>query len=301
LGTIEGMSSVAAPPLLEMKGITKSFPGVRALQSVDLHVAPGEVLALLGANGAGKSTLIKVLGGACMPDAGDIFLQGNPISIRSPQDAQQAGIGVIHQEFNLVPALSARENIFLGSQSAWSWFNPSRERKQAAALFERVGVSIDPEQRCDRLSVAQQQIVEIARALNRECQVLVMDEPTAALSPAEVQRLFGMIRDLTKRGIAIIYISHRLDEVFEIADRMMVMRDGCHVLDAPKSEMNRDRLIEAMVGRSLDTEFPKINHTLGEVVLEVTDLSRGDRVRGVSFVVHSGEVLGITGLVGAPD
>ena len=221
------MAEPRAAPLLSMQGIDKSFPGVRALKSVDLELAAGEVLALVGENGAGKSTLIKVLSGAHLPDRGSIRIDGCPASIRTPLDAQRAGIAVIYQEFNLVPSLSARENIFLGQERTVGGFLLRRhEQRRVLELFTRMGVQIDPEARCRDLTVAQQQVVEIAKALSLDARVIVMDEPSATLTSEEVERLFAIIRDLKARGIGVVYISHRLSEVFAIADRVTVLRDG---------------------------------------------------------------------------
>jgi ABC-type sugar transport system ATPase subunit len=289
-----------ADALLAMRQIEKSFPGVHALRGIDLVLHPGEVLALLGENGAGKSTLIKILGGAQRPDRGSITIAGAPVQIHSPADAIAAGIGVIYQEFNLIPALTAWENIFLGrEQTTAGWIRRKDERRRAQALFERIGVRVPLDVPCRELSVAQQQIVEIAKALSQEVRILVMDEPSAALTPREVARLMTIIRDLQAHGIGVIYISHRLDEVFEIADRTLVLRDGAYVGEAPTSQLTRQRVIEMMVGRTLEQEFPKQRHERGEARLVVRGLSRGSAVRDVSFDVRRGEVLGITGLVGA--
>jgi ABC-type sugar transport system ATPase subunit len=212
------------PPLLRMRGIDKSYPGVRALRGVDLGLHRGEVLALVGENGAGKSTLIKILGGAVPLDAGSIEIDGHLVQLRGPLAAQQAGISVIYQEFNLVPGLTARENIFLGQESGrFSLLPVAREHRRSRELFQRIGVEIDPESPCRELTVAQQQVVEIAKALSREARVVVMDEPSAALSLRETEHLFAVIRELQAQGIGLIYISHRLDEVFQIADRVMVL------------------------------------------------------------------------------
>jgi len=290
----------AQPPLLRMRGIEKTYPGVHALRGVGLDLHAGEVLALVGENGAGKSTLIKILGGAVPPDAGAIEIDGCPVQLRDPVAAQQAGVSIIYQEFNLVPALSARENIFLGQEPRrFSWLPRAREHRRSRELFARIGVAIDPETACRDLTVAQQQVVEIAKALSRAARVVVMDEPSAALSPRETEHLFAVIRELKAQGIGLIYISHRLNEVFEIADRVMVLRDGTHVGTRPVAEMTRDRVIEMMVGRTLETEFPKQSAPRGAPRLVVRDLSRGQAVRGVSFEVRRGEVLALTGLVGA--
>ena len=295
-----GAEGSSAAPLLRMVGIEKAFPGVQALKGIGLELRGGEVLALLGENGAGKSTLIKILGGAHAPDAGTLELDGEPLDIRRPADSQKAGIAVIYQEFNLVPGLSARENIFLGQETTRAGFIAAdEERRRVRELFDRLGASIDPEVPCGRLSVAEQQEVEIAKALSQNARLIVMDEPTAALSPSEVERLLDVVRELKAQGIGVIYISHRLNEIFEIADRVTVLRDGGHVGTKPIGEFTRDSMIELMVGRSLDQEFPKAAAELGEERLVVRGLSRGRRVREVSFGVRRGEVLGLTGLVGA--
>lgn len=287
-------------PLLEMRGIEKSFPGVKALSGVDLTVHRGEVLALLGENGAGKSTLMKVLGGAHQPDRGTILIDGHETTYATPHDSQQAGVSIIYQEFNLIPALTVRENLFLRRETTSRGILRRREeRQQAQALFERMGVSIDPEALCRDLSVSQQQVVEIAKALSQDARILVLDEPSAALTNAEVDRLFEIIQDLKSRGLGLIYISHRLEEVFAIADRVSVLRDGAHVGSASIDELNKDKLITLMVGRELTEEFPARNITLGEPLLEVENLSRGEVVKDVSFSIRRGEILGLTGLMGA--
>ncbi len=288
------------PPLIEMRGIVKSFPGVKALRGVSLSLRAGEVLALLGENGAGKSTLMKVLGGAHLADEGVIEIDGRETVFRSPQDSRNAGVAVIYQEFNLVPGLNAVENIFLGQEITSGGFIAQRkERKRAEELFARLGIAMDLDTPCGRLTTAQQQLVEIAKALAFDARIIVMDEPSAALTQHEVEKLFEIIRDLKKQGIGVIYISHRLDEIFTIADRVTILRDGANVGERPIEELNRRTMIEMMVGRELTNEFPARTSAIGETRLSVSGLSRGRAVRDVSFTVRRGEILALTGLVGA--
>lgn len=286
--------------LLRMEGIDKKFPGVHALRNVSLTLQPGEVLALLGENGAGKSTLIKVLGGAHRPDKGTVFIAGEPAELSSPAASQHAGVSIIYQEFNLVPDLTVRENIFLGRELTRGGFiHAGEEHRQAQELFKRIGIDIDPGARCRDLTVAQQQTVEIAKALSINARIIVMDEPSAALTQQEVDHLFEIIRELKSQGIGVIYISHRLDEIYEIADRLMVLRDGAYVGERPVADTSREDLIEMMVGRPLETEFPKHAASPGDERLRVEGLTRGRTVRDVSFSAKAGEILGFSGLVGA--
>jgi ABC-type sugar transport system ATPase subunit len=288
------------PLLLEMCQIDKSFPGVHAIENVSMKLHHGEVLGLVGENGAGKSTLIKVLGGAHLPDSGKIIIEGKSVDILSPTAAQQAGISIIYQEFNLIPDLTVRENIFLGREKTRMGFVRAFEEQWATLeLFEKIGINIDPDACCDELTVAQQQTVEIAKALSVNAKIIVMDEPTATLTAKEVDRLFAIIRDLKSHGLGIIYISHRLEEVFEVADRVMVLRDGEHVGTEDIENLNRARLIEMMVGRPVDSEFLKRSASPGHERLRVEDLCHGREVRNVNFSVRAGEILGFAGLVGA--
>jgi len=283
-----------------MRRIDKSFPGVHALKNVSMKLRRGEVLGLVGENGAGKSTLIKVLGGAHLPDAGKILIEGRPVQIPSPTAAQQAGVSIIYQEFNLIPDLTVRENIFLGRENTRMGFvRAAEEHRKTLQLFREIGINIDVNARCSELTVAQQQTVEIAKALSVKAKIIVMDEPTATLTTRETERLFAVIGDLKSQGLGIIYISHRLDEVFEVAEKVMVLRDGEHVGTEDINEITREGLIEMMVGRPIESEFPKRAAGPGRERLRVENLCRGKAVRNVSFSVRAGEVLGFAGLVGA--
>jgi ABC-type sugar transport system ATPase subunit len=284
---------------LRLENLRKTFPGVVAVSDGNFGLAAGEIHALVGENGAGKSTLIKILTGAHQPDAGRILWDGKPVVFDTPLKARQAGIAAIYQEFTLIPALTVRENLFLGREKSKAGFlDAHHETTQARALFTRLGVSIDPNAVVSTLDVARQQLVEIARALSTQARILVMDEPTAALTPREVEALFAVLRDLAGKDMGIIFISHRLDEVLDIADRVTVMRDGKTVGTWAAGDLTRGQLIEQMVGRPLDQEFPKVKAAIGETCLEVRDLS-GSRVQSISFNVKRGEVLGMAGLMGA--
>jgi ABC-type sugar transport system ATPase subunit len=286
--------------LLEMRWINKSFPGVHALKNVSIKLHRGEVLGLVGENGAGKSTLIKVLGGAHSPDAGKILIEGQPVHIPSPAAAQQAGVSIIYQEFNLIGDLTVRDNIFLGREKTRMGFVKStEEHRETLQLFKKIGINIDPNARCSELTVAQQQTVEIAKALSVNAKIIVMDEPTATLTTQEVEHLFAIVQDLKSHGLGIIYISHRLDEIFEVADRAMVLRDGEHVGTQDINDITREKLIEMMVGRPIESEFPKRSASPGPERLRVENLCRGKAVRNVNFIARAGEILGFAGLVGA--
>ncbi len=298
-GPLSDRSSDNDRPLLALAGIRKSFPGVVAVSSASFDLFPGEIHALVGENGAGKSTLIKVLMGVHAPDAGEITLSGTHVAFNSPIAAHKAGIAAIYQEFTLVPWLSVRANIFLGREAGRApLIDAKSERRHTAELLSRLGADIDPESLVAGLTVAQQQLVEIARALHVEARILVMDEPTAALTPREVSALFAVLRELADRGIGIIFISHRLDEIFRIADRITIMRDGETIATEKTKSLSRQRLIELMVGRPLDEEFPKTAVTIGDVRFDVRGLIGGG-VEDISFSVKSGEVLGLAGLMGA--
>ena len=283
-----------------MDRITKDFPGVRALDGVTFEVRRGEVHALVGENGAGKSTLVKILAGAVPGDRGEIRIEGRPVEIASPHAAQELGVSMIYQEFNLVPYLSVAENIVLGRepQLLHGIIDWGRMYRDAAAVLDRLGVRIDPRAPISRLSVAQQQMVEIAKAISTNAKLIVMDEPSATLTEHELARLFELIHRLREQGVSIIYISHRLEEIFEIADRVTVLRDGQLIGTHPVSAVTKDDIIRMMVGRQLTEQIPKREVQMGEEALRVEGLS-GGVVRDVSFVVCAGEIVCLTGLVGA--
>lgn len=286
-------------PMLEMQGITKTYPGVKALKGVNLTIGEGEVHALVGENGAGKSTLMKVLAGAEHRDSGEIKVNGKPVTIESPHHAQELGISIIYQEFNLVPQLGAAENIFLGREPSFCGFiNYRKEYADARAILESLGVELDVNQPVSTLSIAQQQMIEIAKALSVQSKIIAMDEPSATLTDHELKNLFRLIGTLKEQGVSVIYISHRLEEIFEICDKLTVMRDGEWIATENVSDMNRDRIIEMMVGRKITDEYPKEVFSPGKELLKVEHLT-GGIVRDVSFSVHQGEIVALTGLVGA--
>jgi ribose transport system ATP-binding protein len=282
-----------------MRGITKRFPGVVALEEVDFELEKGEVHVLLGENGAGKSTLVKMLSGAYRPDEGEILLDGEPASISSATDAQELGISTIYQEFNLVPQLTVAENVFLGRQPRRFGFVDRRKmREEARKLLERMKVRVDPEALISDLGVAQRQMVEIAKALSLNARILIMDEPTASLSGQEVERLFEIVRGLKQEEVAMIFISHHLEEVAEIGDRVTVLRDG-KVVDRVPASTEHSELVRMMVGRSVEAQFPRRRPEIGEILLEVKNLTREGVLEDVSFSLRAGEVVGMAGIVGA--
>jgi ribose transport system ATP-binding protein len=286
---------------LEMKDITKAFSAVKALNGVSLSVRHGEVHALVGENGAGKSTLMKILSGAYRKDAGEIFLDGKKVDFSTPKDAKDLGISVIYQEFMLAQDLTVSENIFIDKMSSrWGLIQWSGLRQKAQEQLRKLGFEdINPNSKVASLSVAYQQVVEICKCLARETKVLVLDEPTAVLTFAEIRKLFDVIRKLKSDGVSIIYISHRLEEIFELSDRITVLKDGGCVGTVETSGMDKAKLVTMMVGRDLRQMFLERNAAIGDVVLEVENLSSGRAVREVSFKLRSGEVLGFYGLVGA--
>ena len=290
------------PALVSMTGIGKSFPGVRALNDARFELQAGEVHALMGENGAGKSTLMKILSGIYERDEGEILLDGKPVEISSPRRAQELGIGIIHQELNLMPHLTAAQNIFIGREprKGFGVLDEAKLNAQAADIFATMNLKLDPRTEVSRLTVARQQMVEIAKALSHRSRVLIMDEPTAALNDAEINELFTIIRDLKAEGVGIVYISHKMDELKRIADRVTVMRDGEYVGTVPAASTPVEKIISMMVGRMVSDERPAVpDHSASEVVLKVSGLRRGNEIRDVGFDLRKGEILGFAGLMGA--
>jgi ribose transport system ATP-binding protein len=287
--------------LLEMRGITKRYPGVLALNDVSFSLQAGEVHALVGENGAGKSTLMKILSGAIDKDSGDILIDGIAVRISSPLVAQQLGVSMMYQDFKLIPELTVSENVFLGREPTRQFFpfiDSDRMSDATRRVLSQLGEKIDPEVAVKYLSIAHRQVVEISKALLRESRILVMDEPTAPLTEKETQSLFRVIRALKSKGVGIIYISHRLDEIFDIADRITVLRDGSVAASCSVRETDRSQLINWMVGRPMEEEYPRVSRQRGREILRVENLSTR-RLRDINLTAFEGEILGIGGLVGA--
>ena len=287
-------------PLLEMRGISKSFPGVKALDKVNLEVRAGEVLALLGENGAGKSTLLKILSGAYQKDEGEIFLDGQKVEILTPNDAYDAGIRIIYQELNYIPDLSVAENLFLGKLyytplGMVDWKKMYTEAERVLAL---VGLKVDVRRPIGELSVMEKQLIEVAKAISQDMRVLVMDEPTSSLNEKEVLSLVKTVREIAQKGIGVIFISHRLDELFLVADRVTVLRDGRYIDTKPMAETTKDQLIQMMVGREVKDLFQKEKSQAGDVVFEAKDVTTA-AVKHISLQARAGEILGVYGLMGA--
>ncbi|WMJ80456.1 sugar ABC transporter ATP-binding protein [Clostridium sp. MB40-C1] len=288
-------------PLIELKGVSKVFPGVKALDSIDLDVLPGEIHGLIGENGAGKSTLIKILTGAYTNDEGKLFVEGKETVIQNPKHAMSLGINAIYQELNIMPELTVLDNIFMGREVKGKngLLDKKMMTEKAQELLKDLGQNIDPKSNIANLGMGHQQMVEIAKALTIETKLLIMDEPTSSLSEKEVRELMKTIRGLKEKGIAVIFISHRLPELFEICDRVTVMRDGKKVKTLGIEELTEDDLIKLMVGRSLEQQFPKIETKIGEEILRVENLTSEGVFENVNFNLKRGEILGIAGLVGA--
>jgi len=289
-------------PILRVEGISKGFPGVQALQDVHLEVRAGEVLVLVGENGAGKSTLMKILSGIYTRDEGTIAFEGEDVELTSPLQAQQLGITIIHQELNLMPDLTVAQNIYIGREPTSAGLLAERRlNRQTSDLLARLNIRLDARQKVGELTVAEQQMVEIAKALSFNAKVLIMDEPTSALTDSEVETLFTLIEQLKQNGTGIVYISHRMDELRRLADRVTVLRDGQYIGSLEKSEISIPKIIEMMVGRAIDegTRPAARDHQAEPVVLDVESLSTKALLKDVSFQLHRGEILGFAGLMGA--
>ncbi|PKR77928.1 D-xylose ABC transporter ATP-binding protein [Halalkalibacillus sediminis] len=288
-------------PLVEMKGISKSFGAVNVLKGVNLEVLPGEVHALLGENGAGKSTLMKILTGIYSRDDGQVFVKGEEVRFKEPKESEEAGIAVIHQELNIIPYLSVMENMFLGRPITYGKtgvINAKKMREKTKEYLERLGVYLDPMAKAGSLSVGHQQMIEIAKAISTNAQVIVMDEPTAALTDREIERLFEVIERLRSQGVGVVYISHRMEEIFKICDRISVLRDGEYIGTREVKSVEYDEIIRMMVGRQLGELFPERDVTTGDTQFRVENLS-SDVFNNVSFEVKKGEIFGVAGLMGA--
>ncbi|TXK84759.1 sugar ABC transporter ATP-binding protein [Paenibacillus sp. N3.4] len=294
--------SVDNASLLYMQGISKSFPGVKALQEVDFDLQSGEIHALLGANGAGKSTLMKIVSGAYTSDEGHISMDGKQFQIQTPKEAMDQGIYCVYQEVDtaLVPELTVTENVMIDKMvQGDAWVSWRKLHREAEAILAKIGATFSVRSKVDELSISQKQLVLIARAMAHKAKIIIFDEPTAPLSLEESERLFQIMDSLKQEGVGIIFISHRLQEVFRVCDRITVMRDGRHVLTQAAASLDIAGVIEAMLGKTFTEEFPKADVVIGEKLLEVKELRRGTKVRGVSFTLRRGEILGVVGLVGA--
>lgn len=286
--------------ILELKGICKGFPGVKALDNVDFTVRRGEVLALAGENGAGKSTLMKILSGIYKKDAGSMTFNGAEVEVESPKEAERLGLSIIHQELNVILGKSVAENIYIGRQpEKYGLIDWKQMYTEAEALFRHLGIPMDVKRVVRGMSIAQQQMICIAKAVSFDAKLVIMDEPTSSLTDQETKVLFQIIRDLKKQNRSVIFITHRLDEIFEIADRVAVLRDGCSVGTKVVAETSKKELIAMMIGREMTKQFPPRDVPIGSELLRAENISDGKKVKGVSFHVCRGEVLGFAGLVGA--
>jgi inositol transport system ATP-binding protein len=293
--------------ILKVSNLSKSFSGVKALDSIHFELKRGEVHALMGENGAGKSTFMKILIGLLAPDSGEIVFEGAYLKNSNVSDTLKRGISMIHQEILIIPELTVAQNIFLGRErevserKGWAsgWLKDTALNEKAAELLQGMGVNIDPKAKMKSLSVAQMQMVEIAKAISNDAKVIIMDEPTSAISDKEVDTLFKIIKDLKAKGVAIIYISHKMDEIFEISDTITVLRDGRYIATKSASELDKQSLISMMVGREIDHMFPESNNIKGDLALSVKGLSKKDQFTDINFEVRAGEILGFAGLMGA--
>ncbi|USK52728.1 sugar ABC transporter ATP-binding protein [Cytobacillus solani] len=289
-------------PIIQMKGISKAFSGNIVLEKVDFEIMPGEVHALMGENGAGKSTLMKILTGIYERDAGTVSVRGSEVHFKNAKEAEMAGIAVIHQELNIIPYLTVTENMFLGKELTFGKFGMTKDKEMKQKTKEylnRLGIDIDPAIEAGNLSVGQQQMIEIARAVAANTEVLIMDEPTAALTDREIEALFKVIHSLKEQGVGIVYISHRMEEIFQICDRISVLRDGQFIGVKAIPETNFDEIVKMMVGRQLGDRFPERDTTIGSERLKVANFSSKGSFENVHFTIHQGEILGVAGLMGA--
>lgn len=287
--------------ILKLENVVKVFPGVKALDGVKLEVTKGEIHALCGENGAGKSTLMKIISGAYDISSGEMYLEEKEVKFSSTREAQNAGISMIYQEFNLIPYLSVAENLFLDRQpkNKFGLIDWKTLTKNAEKLLKKVGLKVDPKTIVHDISVAECQMLEIAKSLSLNSKIIIMDEPTATLSDEEIKCLFGIIRNLKEEGISILYISHRMEEIFNLSDRITILRDGKYIKTLSTNETNYDEIVKLMVGKSISTLYPTRNHPLDEIALEVRDANLKSHFSEVSFKLHKGEILGMTGLMGA--
>ena len=296
-----------AQPILKVSNLTKSFSGVKALDNIHFELQRGEVHALMGENGAGKSTFMKILIGLLPPDSGEIVFEGQNLKNSKVSDTLKKGISMIHQEILIIPELTVAQNIFLGREreiserKGWTsgWLNDAAVNQKAAELLHEMGVNIDPKSKMRHLSVAQMQMVEIAKAISNDAKVIIMDEPTSAISDKEVDTLFKIIKDLKAKGVSIIYISHKMDEIFQISDTITVLRDGKYIATKSATELDKQTLISMMVGREIDHMFTESGYAKGALALSVKGLSKKGQFTDINFDVHAGEILGFAGLMGA--
>lgn len=293
---------MSTQPVVQMQGISKAFSGNQVLENVDFEILPGEVHALMGENGAGKSTLMKILTGIYERDAGSVFIKGSEVHFKNPKEAEQAGIAVIHQELNIIPHLTVTENMFLGKEltvGKLGIIKHKEMKRKTKEYLNRLGIDIDPEIEAGRLSVGQQQMIEIARAVAANTEVLIMDEPTAALTDREIEALFKVITSLKKQGVGIVYISHRMEEIFEICDRISVLRDGQFIGVKAISETNFDEIVSMMVGREIGERYPERHTEIGPERVRIENFTSHGHFKNINFSVKQGEILGVAGLMGA--
>lgn len=287
--------------ILEMKGVTKEFPGVKALNGVDLRIKPGTVHALMGENGAGKSTLMKILIGMYPEYGGEIIFNGNKVTFKNIKQALDMGISMIHQELTNIDHMTIAENIFLGKEPALGrfWINDKNMNSKTKELLNHIGIELNPKSLMKDLSVSEKQMVEIAKAISNDSKIIIMDEPTSAISDREVEQLFKIIRELTREGVAIIYISHKMDEIFKISDQITILRDGTYIATYDTEELTNDLLVSLMVGRDLTDLFPAKKKKIGDEVLKISRLKKDEVFTDINFHVRKGEIVGIAGLMGA--